>query len=277
MGMVKQDDRWRLPDEMWEQMVPLLPPRKPHPLGCHNPRVPDRSAMNAIFFVLRTGCQWNSLNATGICSSTSAYRRFREWLDAGVFEQFWRLGWLAADALEEIDWSWLSLDGAMTKAPLGGEKIGSNPTDRGKGGVKRSWLTEAHGIPLAIVMAGANRQDMKLVKPILEDLPLSRPLPTAALLPQGLCLDKRYDYGEVRALVAEFGFTAHIRSRGEEASQIKREASFRARRWVVERTHSWMNRFRQILVRWEKLAKTYLAFLHLACAIITWRATGLLE
>ena len=78
--------------------------------------------MNAIFFVLRTGCQWNALNATGICSSTSAYRRFREWLDAGVFEEFWRLGLLAADALEEIDWTWLSLDGAMTKAPLGGEK-----------------------------------------------------------------------------------------------------------------------------------------------------------
>ena len=122
MGMVKQDDGWRLPDELWEQMAPLLPPRKPHPLGCHNPRVPDRAAMNAIFFVLRTGCQWNALNATGICSSTSAYRRFREWLDAGVFEEFWRLGLLAADALEEIDWTWLSLDGAMTKAPLGGEK-----------------------------------------------------------------------------------------------------------------------------------------------------------
>jgi transposase len=122
MGMVKQDDGWRLPDELWEQMAPLLPPRKPHPLGCHNPRVPDRSAMNAIFFVLRTGCQWDALNATGICSSTSAYRRFREWLDAGVFEEFWRLGLLAADALEEIDWAWLSLDGAMTKAPLGGEK-----------------------------------------------------------------------------------------------------------------------------------------------------------
>jgi transposase len=83
--------------------------------------------MNAIFLVLRTGCQWNALNATGICSSTSAYRRFREWLDAGVFEAFWRLGLLAADALEEIDWSWLSLDGAMTKGPLGGEKSMAAP------------------------------------------------------------------------------------------------------------------------------------------------------
>ena len=76
---------------------------------CHLFRAPYRLPVEA-------------LNATGICSSTSAYRRFREWLDAGVFEEFWRLGLLAADALEEIDWTWLSLDGAMTKAPLGGEK-----------------------------------------------------------------------------------------------------------------------------------------------------------
>lgn len=122
MGMVKQDDGWRLPDALWNQMAPLLPPGKPHVKGGHNPRVPDRSAMNAIFFVLRTGAQWNSLNATGICSSSSAYRRFREWIDAGVFEQFWRLGLLTLDAMEGVDWSWLAMDGALTKAPLGGEK-----------------------------------------------------------------------------------------------------------------------------------------------------------
>ena len=91
-----------------------------------------------------------------------------------------------------------------------------------------------------------------------------------------MCLDKGYDYPEVRELASEFGFTAHIRSRGEEAKAIESEAGFRARRWVVERTHSWMNRFRRILVRWEKRADTYIAMLHLACAIITWRATGLL-
>lgn len=68
IGMVKQDDGWRLPDKLWAQMAPLLPPRKPHPLGCHNPRVSDRPTMDAVLFVLRTGCQWNALNGTGICS-----------------------------------------------------------------------------------------------------------------------------------------------------------------------------------------------------------------
>lgn len=85
-----------------------------------------------------------------------------------------------------------------------------------------------------------------------------------------------YNFDEVREPVQAFGVTAHLRSRGEEARAIKREAGFKARRWVVERTHSWMNRFRRILIRWEKRADTYLALLHLTLGIITWRATGLL-
>lgn len=103
-----------------------------------------------------------------------------------------------------------------------------------------------------------------------------RPVPTPTML-QGVCLDKGYDFDEVREIVKEFGFTAHIRARGEEAKAIKQEAGFKARRWVVERTHSWMNRFRRLLVRWEKLPEIFIAMLHLACGIITWRATGLLE
>jgi len=120
-------DRWKLPEKLWAKMEPLLPPRPKHPLGCHNPRVPDRDAMDAIFFVLRTGCQWNALDAIGICSCSSAYRRFREWLDAGVFHEFWRQGLLAYDEAKGIDWKWLSMDGAMTKAPLGGEKNRPQP------------------------------------------------------------------------------------------------------------------------------------------------------
>jgi transposase len=77
----------------------------------------------------------------------------------------------------------------------------------------------------------------------------------------------------VYELVAEFGFTAHIRARGEEAQAINREAGFRARRWVVERTHSWLNRYRALLIRWSKNPRNHLALLHLACAIITWKAT----
>lgn len=113
---------WRTPDTLWAGIEPLLPPRKPHPLGCHNPRVDDRRAMDAIFFRLRTGCQWNALSATGLCSSSSAHRRFQEWCAAGVFLELWRRGLTQYEALKGIDWTWLAADGAMTKAPLGGEK-----------------------------------------------------------------------------------------------------------------------------------------------------------
>ena len=89
-------------------------------------------------------------------------------------------------------------------------------------------------------------------------------------------MDKGYDYEEVRETVREFGFTAHIRSRGEEAQALKREAGFKARRWVVERAHSWMNRFRRVLIRWDKSAANSLAFLHFARALIAFRAAGLL-
>lgn len=121
------DDGWRLPDELWSRMEPLLPPAKAHPLGCHRPRVPNRSAMDAIFLLLRTGMQWRALDSTGICTCSSAYRRFREWLDAGVFVAFWKQGLLECEQLDRIDWGWLALDGTMTKAPLGGEKNRPQP------------------------------------------------------------------------------------------------------------------------------------------------------
>ena len=136
-------------------------------------------------------------------------------------------------------------------------------------------LTEGSGLPIGLAIDGANRHDSKMVEATVKSVPVKRPKPTRNH-PQGMCLDKGYDYDRVRDLVKEFGYTAHIKARGEEAQAIKRQAGFKARRWVVERTHSWMNRFRRILTRWEKKAANYLGLLHLVCAMITYRATGLL-
>jgi len=130
-------------------------------------------------------------------------------------------------------------------------------------------------VPVGVAVDGANRNDFKMMDATLESIPVTRPKPTPKR-PQGMCLDKGYDYDEARQLAKAFGYTAHIRARGEEAQAIKREVGFKARRWVVERTHSWMNRFRRILTRWEKKAANYLAMLHLVLAIITFRCAGLL-
>jgi putative transposase len=127
---------------------------------------------------------------------------------------------------------------------------------------------------VGLVVAGANRPDLKLVKDTVDSVVVTRPRPTKQR-PQGMCLDKGYDYEEVRATLREFGFTAHIRARGEEARALKRCAGFKARRWAVERAHSWMNRCRRVLIRWDKKVDNYLAFLHFACALIAFRASGL--
>jgi len=129
-------------------------------------------------------------------------------------------------------------------------------------------------VPIGLAVDGANRHDMKLTRETIDSIVVERPEPTPEE-PQGMCLDKGYDYQAVREILEEFGFTAHIRSRSEEAQEIKQEAGKRARRWVVERTHSWMNRFRRILIRWDKKPENYIAFLHFACALIAFRAAGL--
>jgi transposase len=144
---------WGMPDALWERIQPLLPPGKPHPLGCHNPRVDNRRAMDAIFFVLRTGCQWNALRATGICSSSTAHRRFQEWTEAGVFEQLWALGLQEYDELQAIQWAYQAMDGAMTKAPLGGGKDGSQ-SDR----PQQAWDEAQHPRGRAWGAAGRRRR-----------------------------------------------------------------------------------------------------------------------
>ena len=160
----------------------------------------------------------------------------------------------------------------MTKVPLGGAGTGANPTDRCKKGTKRSVLNDGKGIPLSVVFDGADRHDKKLVKRTLDAIFFERPSPEDII--QNICMDKGYDFTNIRKLVEEYGYTAHIKSREEE--NIRRDIpGFRARRWVVERTHSWLIRFRRLLIRWEKKIENYLAMLHLACALITFRSAGL--
>jgi putative transposase len=115
----------------------------------------------------------------------------------------------------------------------------------------------------------------KMLQATLRSIPIARPEPTEEQR-QNLCLDKGYDYNEVRESGKVFGYTLHIRARKEEAQALKRQVGFKARRWLVERTHSWMNRFRGVLIRWEKKVENYLGQLHLACAFITYQAAGLL-
>ncbi len=127
---------------------------------------------------------------------------------------------------------------------------------------------------MGLAVAGANVNDFKLARETIDSIPVRRP-PPSRHKPQHLCLDKGYDYDQVRDLAVEFGFTAHIRSRGEEAKLIRSSSRFKARRWVAERTHSWMNRYRRILIRWKKKPENYTGMLHLTLGCIAYQASGL--
>ena len=123
---------FRVSGELWEVLAPLIPQHmNTHPLGGGRPRVPDRTCADGIFYVLRSGCQWKALDATGICSGSTAHLRFQEWVAAGVFLELWRTGLERYDELKDLDWSWLSMGGAMTKSPLGGGK--NRPQSHGPG------------------------------------------------------------------------------------------------------------------------------------------------
>jgi putative transposase len=124
MSTERSVQEFLISDALWERIEPLIPVRekKVHPLGCHRRRIPDRQVLDGIFFVLRTGCQWKALDATGICSGSTAHLRFQEWERAGFFVRLWEEALCDYDEDKGLDWSWLALDGAMTKAPLGGEK-----------------------------------------------------------------------------------------------------------------------------------------------------------
>jgi transposase len=129
-------------------------------------------------------------------------------------------------------------------------------------------LTDGRGIPLAVTIEGANRHDMKMTEMTLE---AQRIIPSDQEV-RNLCLDKGYDYEEVREIVKAWGYVGHIPPRDERDRIIHDIPNYRARRWVVERTHSWMNRFRRLLIRWEKRKENYLGMIHLACACIVVRA-----
>jgi putative transposase len=157
---------------------------------------------------------------------------------------------------------------------FGRPENGPKPYGPGQKGAKRSVVTDAAGVPVGVDHDGANRNDHKLLKGTLDSIPIGRPAPTPER-PQGLCLDKAYDNTEVRDLVAQYGFTGHIRARGEEIADKALTPGWRARRWVVEACHSWLNRNRAILIRWSKKDQNHLALLQLASGLIAFKKAHL--
>jgi putative transposase len=180
-----------------------------------------------------------------------------------------------------LELTWQAGDGCLTKAPLGrkravGEALatGSNPTDRGKAGTKRHLLTEGRGIPISLVVSGANRTDMKKLEELLAASLVPYPADDPDPPTWHLLLDRGYDYAVCRQIARAQHFEPHIPPKASAAQPLPPPgdpARHPARRWVVEVAHSWFNRFRRLLIRWEKKAANYLALLQFAATLIIYR------
>lgn len=268
----RKEGTFTIGDALWAVLQPIIQelcPRKKQ----GRPRMDDRQALIAIFFVLRTGIQWKALPKQYGAKST-VYDRFRYFARQGLFKRLWQASIAQYDEFHGVDWEFLSMDGCHSMAPLGGEDTGPSYKHRGKSGVNRSLLTDGEGIPIALVIAKANCHDMKLAEPTLNSFVLDRPDPSK--IKQHMCLDKGYDYPEIDNLLIQRHFIPHIRRKGIDYSDISVcVAGHKARRWVVERSHSWFNRFRRIILRWERLSEIYFVFMQFACAIIIYRKLGL--
>ena len=253
-----------LMEPLWGEFAALLPERPPyaptHPLGCHRRRVPDRLVFEHVIAALVHGSGYERIASPG-CSDGTIRRRLKEWAAAGLSEQVHTLALRAYDRMIGLELDDLAVDGCVTKAPSGGEAAGRSPVDRGKQGLKRSLVTDGGGIPLHVVAAGANRHDAPLLGPTLAGLDKLDRLPDELTVH----LDRGYDGGPTRALLDALGFDGAIARKGVPAP-IQAGS-----RWVVERTHQWMNGYGKLRRCTEKLRPVVDVYLFLAAALVVIR------
>lgn len=237
-------------DPVWDQFAALLPSRPiVHPLGCHRPRIPDRIVFDKLVQVLVFGCAYHRI-ADDTCSATTLRRRRDEWIAAGVMTRLHHLVLDAYDRMLGLAPGDIAIDCCITKAPCGGEVAGRSPVDRGKLGLKRSLAVDAAGIPLATVVAPANRHDAPLLGPTLDAVGI-------IAWPMTVHLDRGYDSTRTREQLRGRGLYGAIAKRGKPAPMTA------GQRWVVERTTAWTNAHKKLVwctERREAVISFWMAF-----------------
>ncbi len=251
-------------EPVWEQFSVLLPVdpvvAPTHPLGCHRRRIPDRVVFEHVVAALVHGSGYERIASPG-CSDRTIRRRVKAWAEAGVTQTLHGLVLEQYDRMIGIDLVDVAVDGCITKAPCGGERAGRSPVDRGKQGMKRSTLSDGTGIPLHVVSAGANRNDGPLLASTLAGLDALGPMPDGI----AVHLDRGYDSAGTRDLLAGLALTGVIARKGKPAPlQV-------GKRWVVERTHAWMNGYGKLRRCTERAAQVVDFYLFLAAAFVVAR------
>jgi transposase len=254
-------------DAVWTSFAAYLPEdgASKHPLGCHRPRISDRDCFEAILFRLVTGCSWDVAGRLGKGSETTLRRRRDEWLAVGACQYLVEEAINAFDKVIGLDFSDVSIDGSLHKAPSGGEGTGPNPTDRGKSGWKWSLATDTNGVPIGWVIAGANRNDSILLAPTLDDVAQRGLLGDI----ETLWLDRGYDSAITRTRLTERciidAVIAKKRTKGSARGTKNKPMGLR---WPVERTNSWLSNFGQLRRNTDRFNAHRLAQFALAVALI---------
>ena len=224
-------------EPIWEQFCALLPERDvDHPLGCHRSRVPDRVIFEKLVQVLVFGCAYWRISDEG-CSATTLRRRRDEWIELGAMDALEKIVREAYDRLVGLELGEVAVDCCITKAPCGGQKAGRIPVDRGKGGIKRSVVVDANGIPLGAIAAPANRHDSPLLDETLDTMEIVGELPERI----SVHLDRGYDSQSTLDKLQIRGLLAEISEKGKPAPIAA------TKRWVVERTNSWNNAYKKLV------------------------------
>jgi len=257
----------RVPGKLWRKIKKHLLKNKQS--GPGRPRASNRAALNGIWFVLWTGCQWKAIEREWFgVSSSVIHERFQTWRRQGVFEKILAAMLRYYGPTRHIRWVWQAVDSRNCPAPLGGKDTGKNPTDRAKLGGKIHILVDQRGAPLSIHVTGANENDKWYVTALVLSILVKRPTTT-----QHFCADKAYDSWDVHLFVQQQGYVPHIKHRRrrnepKDPCPVPGEVQYPARRWVVERTLSWLVRRRSIRTRWCKKPENWLAFIQFASAHI---------
>jgi transposase len=197
----------------------------------------------------------------------TCWRRLRDWQLAGIWDliHFGLLDWLARCGL--IDWSRAIVDSCSVRAVFGGLQTGPNPTDRAKRGSKRHLICDAHGVPLAVKLTGANRNDSQEALSLVDAIPpLQGVRGRRRCRPDCVVGDRGYDAAVIRIGLRSRGILPLVARR-----RTAHGSGLGCWRWVVERTFAWLNQFRRLRVRYDKRADIHEAFLSLGCALICWQ------
>lgn len=250
-------------DNQVSHLLKFLPIKKSNRRG--RPKMDIIAVLQGMFYLLRTGCQWNALPKCFGPSST-IHDHFQKLVKDNFFLQAWHHALEKYDRFVGINLREQSFDCAHVKAPLGGQATGVSPVDRRKIGTKRAILTDKHGIPLAVSVVAGNTHDSQTCIPTISDIVYKRE-PAFKTIE----LDAAFDSAEIRKFLTDLGY--HCRISPNKRRGVSTHKNERLRfRWSVERTHSWINRFRRLLIRWDKSLDNFLAMLHFSCGIIVFRA-----